>query len=165
MASSFQNEIPKARVNIRLDLHTGGAQKKVELPLKLLVTGDFSNGKENRPLSERSKTDINKNNYDSVLAEFSPEVNLAVENTLAGAGSEENIRLTFKNMKDFEPEQVARQIPQLKAMLAMRSLLRDLKSNLLDNATFRKELELILRDPALSSELRSEIAALAPKDA
>lgn len=165
MASSFQNEIPKARVNIRLDLHTGGAQKKVELPLKLLVTGDFSNGKENRPLSERSKTEINKNNYDSVLAEFSPEVNLSVENTLAGDGSEESIRLAFQNMKDFEPEQVARQIPQLKAMLAMRSLLRDLKSNLLDNAMFRKELELILRDPALSHELRSEIAALAPKDA
>lgn len=70
--------------------------------------------------------------------------------------------LTFRDIKDFEPEQVARQIPQLKAMLAMRSLLRDLKSNLLDNATFRKELERILRDPALSNELRSEIAALAP---
>ena len=36
-------------------------------------------------------------------------------------------------MKDFTPEQVARQIPQLKAMLAMRNLLRDLKANLLDN--------------------------------
>jgi type VI secretion system protein ImpB len=39
MANSFQNEIPKARVNIKLDLHTGNGQKKVELPLKLLVTG------------------------------------------------------------------------------------------------------------------------------
>lgn len=81
-----------------------------------------------------------------------------------GGGSEENIHLAFKEMKDFEPEQVARQIPQLKALLAMRSLLRDLKSNLLDNSTFRKELEKILRDPALSSDLRDEIAALAPKD-
>jgi hypothetical protein len=34
-------------------------------------------------------------------------------------------------------------VPQLRAMLAMRNLLRDLKSNLLDNATFRKELERI----------------------
>ncbi|EFH5511849.1 hypothetical protein GPH39_24355, partial [Escherichia coli] len=42
MSSSFQNEIPKARVNLKLDLHTGGGQKKVELPLKLLVAGDFS---------------------------------------------------------------------------------------------------------------------------
>ena len=31
-------------------------------------------------------------------------------------------------MKDFTPEQVAAQIPQLKAMLAMRNLLRDLKA-------------------------------------
>ncbi len=55
MSSSFQNEIPKARVNLKLDLHTGGGQKKVELPLKLLVAGDFSNGQEERPLSERVK--------------------------------------------------------------------------------------------------------------
>lgn len=164
MANSFQNEIPKARVNIKLDLHTGNGQKKVELPLKLLVTGDFSNGLEERPLSEREKVDINKNNFNSVLEKFNPSINIAVQNTLAGDNSEENIRLTFKDIKDFEPEQVARQIPQMKALLAMRSLLRDLKSNLLDNSTFRKELQTILRDPALSNELRGEIAALAPKD-
>ena len=161
--SSYQEEIPKARINLRLSLHTGGAQKKVELPLKLLVAGDFSNGQENRPVSERDKINVNKNNLNSVLSELSPSVNLSVENTLAGDGSEENIHLSFKDMKDFEPEQVARQIPQLKAMLAMRSLLRDLKSNLLDNATFRRELEVILRDPTLSNELRNEIAGLAPK--
>ncbi|EPE3939287.1 TPA: type VI secretion system contractile sheath small subunit, partial [Klebsiella pneumoniae] len=53
MADTFQNEVPRARINLKLSLHTGGAQKKVELPLKLLTIGDFSHGKENRPLSER----------------------------------------------------------------------------------------------------------------
>ncbi|MCE0798862.1 type VI secretion system contractile sheath small subunit [Buttiauxella sp. S04-F03] len=163
MSSSFQNEVPKARVNIKLDLHTGGAQKKVELPLKLVVMGDYSNGQESRPLSEREKININKNNFNSVLSEFSPTVNITVENTLTGDGSEESVKLSFSEMKDFEPEQVARQIPQLKAMLAMRNLLRDLKSNLLDNVTFRKELENILKDPSLSNELRDELNALAPK--
>ncbi len=42
-------------------------------------------------------------------------------NTLAGNGEEENVRLRFTDIKDFEPEQVARQIPQLRAMLAMRN--------------------------------------------
>ena len=163
MADSFQNEVPKARINLKLALHTGGAQKKVELPLKILTVGDFSNGKESRVLSEREKINVNKNNFDSVLSEFNPEINLAVQNTLTGNGEEENIRLQFSSIKDFEPEQVARQIPQLRAMLAMRNLLRDLKSNLLDNATFRKELEKILKDPALSQELRNEMSALAPK--
>ncbi|HCM9444495.1 MULTISPECIES: type VI secretion system contractile sheath small subunit [Enterobacter] len=163
MADTFQNEVPKARINLKLSLHTGGSQKKVELPLKLLTVGDFSNGKETRPLSERKKINVNKNNFNSVLSEFNPEVNLNVENTLAGDGFEENVKLSFSDIKDFEPEQVARQIPQLRAMLAMRNLLRDLKSNLLDNATFRKELEKILKDPALSRELRDEMNALAPK--
>jgi type VI secretion system protein ImpB len=164
-SNSFQNEVPKARVNIKLDLHTGGAQKKVELPLKLMLMGDYSNGREARPVSERSKVNIDRNNFDSVLADFSPSLKLAVENTLASDDSETSVELAFRSMKDFEPEQVARQIPQLRALLAMRNLLRDLKSNLLDNATFRHELERILKDDALSDELRAELAALAPQDA
>ncbi|MFK8330590.1 type VI secretion system contractile sheath small subunit [Pseudomonas sp. BJa5] len=159
-SSSFQNEVPKARVNIKLDLHTGGARKDVELPLRLMLMGDYSNGKEQRPLSERSKTGINKLNFDSVLAEYSPGLKLAVQNTLANEGTDTTVELNFQHMKDFEPEQVARQIPQLRALLAMRNLLRDLKSNLLDNATFRHELERILKDEALSNELRDELAAL-----
>ncbi|WP_323840112.1 type VI secretion system contractile sheath small subunit [Photorhabdus africana] len=163
MAQSFQNEIPKARVNIKLDLHTGGARKKVELPLKLLVMGDYSYGRDNRPLSEREKVSINKNNFDSVMAEFSPALNLTVQNTLAENGGEENIALIFQQIKDFDPEQVARQIPPLRALLSMRNLLRDLRSNLLDNATFRRELEHILQDDTLNDQLRAELAALAPK--
>jgi type VI secretion system protein ImpB len=160
-SNSYQNEVPKARVNIRLDLHTGGAQKKVELPLKLMVMGDYSNGREQRALSARGKVNVNKLNFDSVLGEFNPQLSIAVANTLADDGDEANIQLDFRVMKDFEPEQVARQIPQLRAMLAMRNLLRDLKSNLLDNATFRQELERILKDDALSTSLRAELAALA----
>lgn len=163
MASeSFQNEVPKARVNIKLDLHTGGAQKKVELPLKLMMMGDYSNGREQRPLSEREKINIDKNNFNSVLADFQPSVKLAVPNTLSDDGADTSVALTFRHMKDFEPEQVARQLPELRALLAMRNLLRDLKSNLLDNATFRRELELILKDGDLSATLRAELAQLAP---
>lgn len=163
MADSFQNEVPKARVNLKLDLHTGGASKKTELPLKLLVAGDFSNGQEFSPLSGREKTNITKNNFDAVLSDYSPRVDLTVKNTLADDGSEDTISLTFQNMKDFSPEQVSRQIPQLKAMLSMRNLLRDLKANLLDNQAFRKELEKILLNPALSADLRAELSSLAPK--
>ena len=142
-------------------MHTGGAQKKVELPLKLLVAGDFSAGREQAPLAERKKVDINKNNFDAVLADFAPDLKLAADNTLAGDGSELPINLSFRALKDFEPEQVARQIPELQALLAMRNLLRDLKSNLLDNGTFRREFEKVLKDKRLSERLRSELAQLA----
>ncbi|HEJ8431497.1 TPA: type VI secretion system contractile sheath small subunit [Klebsiella oxytoca] len=162
MGNSFQNEVPKSRVNLQLDLHTGGAGKKSELPLKLLAVGDFSNGKEQRSLSERNKININKNNFDSVMAELLSTVDLLVESTLSGEARVENIKLNFGSVKDFEPEQVARNIPSLRALISMRNLLRDLKSNLLDNVEFRRELEKIMKDPAMSSELRAELTALAP---
>lgn len=161
MGNSFQNEVPKSRVNLQLDLHTGGAGKKSELPLKLLAVGDFSNGKEQRSLSERNKININKNNFDSVMAELLPTVDLLVESTLSGEARVENIKLNFGSVKDFEPEQVARNIPSLRALISMRNLLRDLKSNLLDNVEFRRELEKIMKDPAMSSELRADLTALA----
>ena len=83
----------------------------MELPLKLLVAGDFSNGKESAQISEREKVNITKNNFDSVLSEYSPKLNLTVKNTLSDDGGEENVQLTFQSMKDFTPEQVAAQIP------------------------------------------------------
>ncbi|MDQ7989334.1 MAG: type VI secretion system contractile sheath small subunit [Candidatus Dactylopiibacterium sp.] len=165
MAESFQNEVPAARVNIKLDLHTGGAQKKVELPLKLMVLGDFSNGQDARPLADRPKVSINKNNFDAVLGELNPRARITVENTLAGDGSEMQLDIDFRALKDFAPDRVARQIPQLSALMAMRNLLRDLKSNLLDNASFRRELERILKDPTLSASLRAELENIAPVDA
>lgn len=164
-SNSFQNEIPPARVNIKLDLHTGGAQKKVELPLKLLVMGDYSNGQENRPLAERPKVSIDKNNFDSVLSTYNPKAKIEVENTLAGDGSEKTVELDFKTMRDFHPEAVVQKVPELKALLTMRNLLRDLKSNILDNTSFRRELEKILKDENLSASLRAELEKIAPLDA
>jgi type VI secretion system protein ImpB len=160
MAESFQNEVPKARINLKLDLHTGGAQKKVELPLKLLVMGDYSNGQDNRPLAERAKVNVNKNNFDAVLSDYAPKARIAVENTLAEDGSELPVDLEFRSMDGFKPENVASKVPELRALMSARNLLRDLKSNLLDNATFRRELERILKDPALSDRLRDDLSKI-----
>jgi len=157
MSESFQNEVPKARINIKLDLHTGGAQKKVELPLKLLVMGDYSNGQDTRMLADRLKVSIDKNNFDAVLADYNPKAKIAVENKMAGDGTELPITLDFKAMDDFKPDVVAGKVPELRALMAARNLLRDLKSNLLDNTNFRRELEKILRDPALSEGLRTDL--------
>ena len=117
---TFQSEMPKARVNICLDLHMRSAKKKVELPLKVLALGSIYNGKESCPLSERKPITIHKLNFDNVLAELNSEFSYSVRNTLAGDGSEENVHLSFSGIKDFEPEAVAKQISQLRAMLALR---------------------------------------------
>lgn len=163
MADSFQNEIPKARVNITLDLETGGARKKLELPMKMLAIGDFSGGKTKGRVADRERVNINKETLEQVLSDFSPEARFSVDNAIRNDGSEIGVNLKFDNFKAFTPEQVARQVPELDNLLAMRNLLKDLKSNLLDNGKFRRELERIIKNQPELEGLKAELDKLAPK--
>ncbi|MFQ9382149.1 MAG: type VI secretion system contractile sheath small subunit [Escherichia coli] len=95
MAESFQNEVPAARVNIKLDLHTGNAKKKVELPSLPCRRAITVTERANVRWSERDKVDINKANFN--MAEFFAfAVNLTVEDTPNGNGNEQNFALEFK---------------------------------------------------------------------
>ncbi|MDX1341837.1 type VI secretion system contractile sheath small subunit [Reinekea sp. G2M2-21] len=159
MGDSFQNEIPRARVNIALDLETGGATVKKELPLKLLVMGDFSNGKGEGDLAERQRVNITGNNLEQVMEDMAPSTQFTVPNQITkDPDSEIKVDLTFKSFKDFHPEQVAAQIPEVSSMLAMRNLLKDLKSNLLDNSALRKEVERIMNSEADLNTLKDELS-------
>jgi len=146
MAESYQNEIPKARINITLDVEIDGACKKKELPLKMLVLGDFSNGKTTGPVADRDRINVNKNNFNSVLKDMSPEINVTVPNRIKNDDSDIRVDLKIDSLKQFHPEQITKQVPELQRLIAMRNLIKDLKSNVLDNASFRRELEKIVKD-------------------
>ncbi|WP_394170262.1 type VI secretion system contractile sheath small subunit [Saccharospirillum alexandrii] len=160
MADSFQNEVPRARVNIALDLETGGASVKKELPMKLLVMGDFSNGKGEGDVSERERVNITSSNLEQVMSDLAPEMKYSVPNCIKDDGSEINVSLTAKSFKSFHPETVAAEIPELSQLMSMRNLLKDLKSNLLDNSSFRKEVERILNSQPDLTSLKDELKSL-----
>ncbi|HET8903735.1 MAG TPA: type VI secretion system contractile sheath small subunit [Saccharospirillum sp.] len=160
MADSFQNEVPRARVNIALDLETGGASVKKELPMKLLVMGDFSNGKGEGDVSERERVNITSSNLEQVMSDLAPEMNYSVPNRIKDDGSEINVSLTAKSFRSFHPEAVAAEIPELSQLMSMRNLLKDLKSNLLDNSSFRKEVERILNSQPDLTSLKDELKSL-----
>lgn len=162
MADSFQNEIPKARVNITLDVETYGAKRKMELPHKTLVVGDFSMSKKTRRVGEQERINVDGNNIEQVMKDLAPSVRYAVPNRIANDDGEITINLKFENYKSFQPEQIAKQTPELAGLLAMRNLLKDLKSNLLDNTGFRKELEKIVKNQPELDTLRRELEKVAP---
>ena len=83
---SFQNEIPPSRVNIRYVKKTDGAQEKIELPLKLLLLGDYNLRPDSTPLDERKKISVNKDNFDDVLREQKIKLSMLVPNRLMGRG-------------------------------------------------------------------------------
>lgn len=160
MSDSYQKEIPKARINLSLDVETDGHQKKTELPLKMLVMGDFSNGKTKGKIADRQRINLNTNNFESVMADLAPSARFDVPNLLAKDGSDFTIDLAFQSMKDFRPDNVAQQIPELHSLMAMRNLLKDLKSNLLDNVKFRKELEKIVSSQPHLEGLKQQLEEL-----
>ncbi len=71
--------------------------------------------------------------------------------------SEIAAELSFKSRKDFRPEAVAKQIPELNSLLKIRELLSDLKARVINNKVFRKELQEILKDRDLSDSLMADI--------
>jgi type VI secretion system protein ImpB len=160
--SSFQNEIPKSRVNIQLSVDKGSGAKKMELPLKMVVLGDFTNQEDESRISEREKININKNNFNQVMDSMNLGLQTNVENKLNPDGGDLKIDLNFKEMKSFSPEEVAKQIPEIGKLIAARNLIRDLGSNLLDNREFRKRMEGILKDQNAMESLMSELDKVAP---
>lgn len=150
MAAPPRNEgsvAPKERINIVYKTETGGVQSEVELPLRLLVVGDFTGKPDTRPVEERKPISIDKNNFDEVLKGQQVGVTLNVENVLEDRkGTELKADLRFENMKDFEPESIARQVPELRKLLELREALTELKGPLSQNADFRKQLQKLLDD-------------------
>jgi len=157
MANSYQNEIPPARINIQLSVDSGGAQKKMELPLKLLVLGDFKMDGDESRIIEREKININKDNFDGVMQSLNIALKTSVENRLKKDNSNLPIELEFNNIKSFEPMEIVKQIPDLNRLMAVRNLIKDLGSNLLDNREFRKRMETILKDKNSTKQLLEEL--------
>jgi len=164
MAGSFQNEIPPARINLKLDVGKGNAKKKIELPLKMLVAGDFSGKQHDERIGDREKISVDKNNFTQVMESMDLNLKYNVENKLSEEGGDMSIDLNIKNIDSFKPENVAKEVPQLSRLLAARNLIKDLKSNLLDNREFRKRLETIVKDPESVKSLQEQLKALVPEE-
>ena len=89
---------------------------------------------------------------------------ISVPNKIANDDSDISVDLAFESSKSFNPDKVAQQIPELQSMMAMRNLLKDLKSNLLDNTKFRKELEKIVKNQPELAHLQQQLEKIVPTD-
>lgn len=153
------NRVRKPRVHISYEVETEGAQIQRELPFVVGVMGDFSGDPTQplRPLAERKFTQIDRDNFNDVMARMAPGLNLKVENTLADDGSQMAVNLKFGSMDDFDPARVAEQVPALKALLETRNKLRDLMSKVDRSTELEGLLEQVLQNDtemkALSSQL------------
>jgi type VI secretion system protein ImpB len=146
------DRVRSPRVHITYDVETGGAIELKELPFVVGVLGDFT-GQPTEPLpklKERKFVEVNPDNFDSVLEGMKPHLAFSVENKLSDEPDAPNLKinLNFKSMDDFEPENVARQVPPLKQLLDLRQRLSDLRGSLQGN----DKLEELLLDAVGNTE-------------
>jgi type VI secretion system protein ImpB len=149
---------PKERINIVYKSAIDGSQQEVELPLKLMMTGDYTLKSDDRPLEDRKPINVDKDNFNKVMREQNLELAISVPNRLSDEKSDEMpVSLRFETLKDFEPENVARQVSELNQLLELRQALTALKGPLGNLPAFRKKLQSILSDEGTREKLIKEL--------
>lgn len=148
---------PKERVNIVYKPAVDGAEE-VELPLKILAFGDYTGRPDERQLEDRKPINIDKDNFEEVMEKHNLALNVSVPDKLSGEqGGELSMSLQFKSMKDFTPEGILAQVPELQKLMDLRNALTALKSPLGNKPEFRKKLQSLLDDQDARAKLMAEL--------
>jgi len=149
---------PKERVNIVYRPATGDAKEEVELPLKLLVVGDFTGRQDDRMVEDRNPINIDKDNFNEVMKGQDLKLDVNVADKISGDPDKElSLSLKFESIKDFSPESVAKNTPELNKLLELREALQALKGPMSNRPEFRKKIQEIVKDEAAREKLLKEL--------
>ncbi len=150
---------PKERINVTFRPDTNGAQEEIELPLKLMVLGDFTQREDERKIEDRKPISIDKNSFDEVLAKQELNLSFNIPNRLQDDAEAEDlaVNLRINSMKDFSPTNLVDQVPELRKLMELRDALVALKGPLGNAPAFRKAIESVLSDDDSRERILTEL--------
>lgn len=164
MNESTQHKLDRVRpprVQITYDVETGDAIQKKELPFVVGIMADLS-GKPEEALpsvKDRKFVEIDRDNFNEVLAASAPHLALRVDNKLADDDSKLNVELKFSDMEDFEPAQVLQQVEPLRKLFEARQKLTDLMAKLDGNDALEGLLQDVVSNTEGMEAIKSEIGS------
>jgi type VI secretion system protein ImpB len=153
---------PKERINIKYVPATGDQQAEIELPLKMLVLGDFKGHAEDTPLEDREAVRVDKNTFNSVMEKAELSAQITVPNHLVESEEDVDmpIDINFSNLADFGPDNIAKNVPELKKLLDLREALTALKGPMGNVPAFRNKLQDIIKDENSRDQLEKELGMI-----
>jgi len=160
MAESTQHKLDRVRpprVQITYDVEIGGAIQMKELPFVVGIMSDLS-GNPEKPLpklKQRKFVEIDRDNFNDVLAAAGPRLAFQVDNKLANDGTRFNVEMKFSHMDDFNPVNILKQVEPLRKLFEARQRLSDLIGKLDGN----DDLDKLLQDIVANTEGLQEIKA------
>jgi type VI secretion system protein ImpB len=164
MPESTQKKLSRIRpprVQITYDVEIGDAIQMKELPFVAGIMADLS-GKpaEALPkLKDRKFVEIDRDNFNDVLASCAPRLALRADNKLAKDDSKLNVELNFRNIDDFGPVEVIKQVEPLRKLFEARQKLMDLLAKLDGNDKLDALLQEIVDNPETQKALKAGTAA------
>ncbi len=154
------DRIRPPRVQITYDVEIGDTVEQKELPLVVGILADLAGQREGLPrLKKRKFVEIDRDNFDKVMAATGPELRLSLPDKLRDEGSRLAVELRFKSMDSFQPRQLVEQIEPLRKLLESRQWLVDLLAKLDGNDALMEHLRSSLKDKASLQALASELKA------
>jgi type VI secretion system protein ImpB len=156
---SLQHKLDRVRpprVQITYDVEVGGAIELKELPFVVGVLGDFV-GQPEEPLpglKNRKFVEVDRDNFDQVMAGMKPRLSFSTENKLQDDGSKLGIELKFNSIEDFEPDNIVQQVDPLRKLVEARQKLSDLRSKMDGN----EKLENMLNDVLSNADKQKELS-------
>ena len=144
------SRIRPPRVQITYDVEIGDAIQMKELPFVMGILADLSGKPEEAlpKIKDRKFVEIDRDNFNQVLASNRPRLAFRVDNTLADDDSKLNVELKFEHIDDFNPERVIHQVEPLRKLFEARQKLQDLLAKLDGN----DDLDSLLLEVAANTE-------------
>ncbi|MCH9685825.1 MAG: type VI secretion system contractile sheath small subunit [Deltaproteobacteria bacterium] len=148
---------PKERINIVYRSKVDG-REEVELPFKMLVMQDLTGKPKEDDIENREPVKIDRDTFNDVMSSLDLGLELKVKDQLSGEPDGDiPISLKLRTLKDFTPEGIAHQVPQLQKLLELRDALSSLKSPLGNKGNFRKRIQAILADEGARKRMLAEL--------
>jgi type VI secretion system protein ImpB len=159
---SIQQKLKRVRpprVQITYDVEIGGAMELKELPFVVGVLGDFSGqpAQELPRVKDRKIIEIDRDNFDQVLAGMTPRLAMRVDNKLTNDDSKLNVELRFNSLQDFEPDNVVQQVEPLRQLVEARQKLRDLLSKTDGNNRLEELLQNVMQNTNAQKQLAESL--------
>jgi len=160
MPESTQKKLSRIRpprVQITYDVEIGDAIQMKELPFVAGILADLS-GKPAEalpPLKDRKFVEIDRDNFNDVLAAAAPRLALRIPNRLAKDDSMLNVELHFKSMDDFDPVALVKQVEPMAKLFEARTRLVDLLAKLDGNDKLDALLQDVINNPESQKALKS----------
>lgn len=155
---SIQEQLPKSRITLTYRTTINGEQEAVDLPLRMLMLGDFSLGSsEDRKvdLDARKLRSVNGRNLNELMADMKMSVNFQVPNRInPDVEADLNVELPITKMKSFHPDEIVNHVPKLKALRLLKKLLLEMQSSIDNQKALRNMVyELFSNKEALKAVL------------